>query len=463
MANLETDVVVIGSGPGGEGAAMQLSKKGKRVTLVERYEKIGGGCTHWGTIPSKALRFSIFRLTESLNNPLLIDCGVKADPTIAQLTKTAAAVSAKQESMRKKFYSRNNVEVVSGHARFVDANTVEVEGGPTIKTENVVIAAGARPYHPDNVDFEDPRIFDSDSILSLDHKPQTMTIYGAGVIGCEYASMFRNLSIKINLINSRGELLDFLDDEISDALSYHMRERGVVIRHNENFDRIEAVDDGVITHLQSGKQLKSDALLWAAGRTGNSDGLGLESIGIEPDNRGYIAVNEKFQTIVPNVYAVGDVIGFPSLASAAYTQGRSAGKQILGDATEKDQRIAKEIPAGIYTSPEISCIGKTEKQLTEEKIPYEVGNSNFKHLAKAQIIGQSVGMLKILFHRETLEVLGVHCIGPNASEIIHIGQAIMYQQGEANSLNYFLDSTFNYPTMAEAYRVAALNGYNRLF
>ena len=198
MSNLEVDVVVIGSGPGGEGAAMQLSKQGKRVIVIERYEKIGGGCTHWGTIPSKALRFSILRLTESLNNPLLIECGIKADPTIAQLTKTAAAVSSKQESMRKKFYSRNSVDVIFGHARFVDANTIEVEGGPTIKTEHVVIAVGARPYHPDNVDFDHPLIFDSDSILSLDHKPKSMTIFGAGVIGCEYASMFRNLSIRRN-------------------------------------------------------------------------------------------------------------------------------------------------------------------------------------------------------------------------------------------------------------------------
>lgn len=463
MDEIKTDVVVIGTGPGGEGAAMQLAKQGKKVVVVERYGRIGGGCTHWGTIPSKALRFSIFRLTESLNNPLLIDCGIRADPTIAQLTKSAADVISKQESMRKTFYVRNNVDIIPGHARFVDANTIQVEDGPLIRTEQVVIAVGARPYNPDGVDFSDSRIFDSDSILSLDHKPKTMTIYGAGVIGCEYASMFRNLSIKINLINSRESLLDFLDDEISDALSYHMRERGVVIRHNEVFDRIEAVDDGVITHLKSGKQVKSDALLWAAGRTGNSNDLGLEHIGLVPDKRGYIAVNENFQTEVPNVYAVGDVIGFPSLASAAYSQGRSAGRQILGSATEHDHRIAKEIPAGIYTSPEISCIGKTEKELTEEKVPYEVGNSNFKYLAKAQIIGQSVGMLKILFHRETLEVLGVHCFGPQASEIIHIGQAIMYQKGKANSLNYFLDSTFNYPTMAEAYRVAALNGFNRLF
>jgi NAD(P) transhydrogenase len=463
MDEITTDVVVIGSGPGGEGAAMQLAKKGKKVIVVERYERIGGGCTHWGTIPSKSLRFSIFRLTESLNNPLLIDCGVKADPSIAQLTAAAAEVSLKQESMRKTFYSRNGVEIVAGQARFVDANTIQIENGPTIRTQQVVVAVGARPFQPSDVDFGHPRIFDSDSILSLDHKPRSMTIYGAGVIGCEYASMFRNLSIKINLINSREGLLDFLDDEIADALSYHMRERGVVIRHNEQYERIEPQDDGVIIHLKSGKQVKSDALLWAAGRTGNSNDLGLETIGLEPDSRGYISVNEQFQTEVPNVYAVGDVIGFPSLASAAYTQGRSAGRQILGTANEQDKRIAKEIPAGIYTSPEISCIGKTEKQLTEEKVPYEVGNSNFKYLAKAQIIGQSVGMLKILFHRETLEVLGVHCFGPQASEIIHIGQAIMYQQGEANSLNYFLDSTFNYPTMAEAYRVAALNGYNRLF
>jgi NAD(P) transhydrogenase len=461
MSDMKVDVVVIGSGPGGEGTAMQLSKAGKQVILVERYEKIGGGCTHWGTIPSKALRFAIFRLTESLNNPLLADCGLKADPTIKTLTDTAQRVIDSQESMRRKFYSRNDVEVVFGQARLVDANTVQVEGGPKITCDHVVLAVGSRPYRPSNVDFDHPCIFDSDTILSLDHKPNSLTVYGAGVIGCEYASMFRNLSIKINLINSRGELLDFLDDEISDALSYHMRERGVVIRHNESYEKIEGCDDGVVLHLKSGKQVKSDALLWAAGRTGNTDDLGLETIGLEPDSRGYVAVNDQFQTSVENVYAVGDVIGFPSLASAAYTQGRFAARAILGD--EQDSSRAKEIPSGIYTSPEISCIGKTEKELTEEKVPYEVGNSNFKHLARAQIIGQSVGMLKILFHRETLEVLGVHCFGPNASEIVHIGQAIMYQKGEANSLKYFLDSTFNYPTMAEAYRVAALNGYNRLF
>lgn len=462
MTDRKVDAVVIGSGPGGEGAAMQLAKQGKQVVVVERYEKIGGGCTHWGTIPSKALRFAIYRLTEALNNPLLQACGVNARPSIAELTKSAHAVISSQESMRRTFYMRNDVEVIHGHARFEDENTISVNNDEKIVTDNVVIAVGSRPYRPSGIDFDHPRIFDSDTILKLESKPHSMTVLGAGVIGCEYASMFRNLSVKINLVNGRSELLDFLDDEISDALSYHMRERGVLIRHNESYERIEPVDDGVIAHLKSGKQLKTDILLWATGRTGNTNDLGLDTIGIEPDSRGYVAVNERFQTEVENVYAVGDVVGFPSLASAAYTQGRAAAMNLMGKNPE-GFGLASEIPSGIYTSPEISCIGRTEKQLTEAKVPYEVGVAQFKNLARAQIIGQKVGMLKLLFHRETLEILGIHCFGANASEIIHIGQAVMSQKGDANSLSYFTQTTFNYPTMAEAYRVAALNGMNRLF
>jgi NAD(P) transhydrogenase len=241
-----------------------------------------------------------------------------------------------------------------------------------------------------------------------------------------------------------------------------MRQSGIVIRHKEEYDRIEGAVDGVLVHLKSGKQIKSDILLWAAGRTGNSNDLGLEQIGVQPDGRGYLAVDQHLQTAANNVFAVGDVIGFPSLASAAYTQGRAAANRILGD-MEDFCRLASEIPSGIYTSPEISCIGKTERDLTAAKVPYEVGAADFQSMAKAQITGQTVGRLKILFHRETLEVLGVHCFGVNASEIIHIGQAVMAQSGAANSIRYFMNATFNYPTMAEAYRVAALNGYNRLF
>lgn len=454
------DVVVIGSGPGGEGAAMQLSKGGKKVAIVEKSGQIGGGCTHWGTIPSKALRFAIFQLMESIRNPLIKTEGT---PSIRELRQSAQLVIQQQESMRRGFYTRNNIEVVHGVAQFTDANTISInDGEEQLTADHFVIAVGSRPYRPDTVDFDHPRIFDSDSILGLDEKPQTLTVYGAGVIGCEYTSMFRNLRIKTNLINSRSRLLDFLDDEISDALSYQMRSHGIAIRHDESFASIQGLDDGVVLQLESGKQIKSDILLWAIGRTGNTDKLGVEHLGLEADSRGYLTVNECFQTEKEHVFAVGDVVGIPSLASAAYTQGRAAANRILDNETDFC-KLAHEIPTGIYTSPEISSIGRTERQLTDEKIPYEIGVSHFKSLAKAQIIGQTVGMLKILFCPESLQVLGVHCFGANASEIIHIGQAIMGQEGSANSLRYFMNSTFNYPTMAEAYRVAALNGYNRLF
>jgi NAD(P) transhydrogenase len=273
--------------------------------------------------------------------------------------------------------------------------------------------------------------------------------------------MFRNLECKVNLINTRGQLLEFLDDEISDALSYHMRERGVLVRHNEEYARVEPLDDGVILHLKSGKQLKTDVLLWANGRTGNSDNMQLDKIGIPPNNRGQLVVNDNFQTTHPHIYAVGDIIGFPALASAAYVQGRYAA--IHFDCGKAPHEMVRDIPTGIYTSPEISSLGKTESELTADKIPYEIGHASFRSLARAQITGQTTGMLKILFHRETLEILGIHCFGAQASEIIHIGQAIMLQKGSANTLMYFINTTFNYPTMAEAYRVAALNGFNRLF
>ena len=461
MADFKADVVVIGTGPGGEGAAMQLAKGGLKVMMVEKYNRVGGGCTHWGTIPSKALRFAIYQITEALKIDIVQSCGVNVNPTISQLTQKAASIINKQVEMRQNFYRRNDVQVHYGHARFMDPHTIQIEGGPTIESATFVIATGSKPFRPSNVDFDHPRIFDSDEILSLSRMPSSITIYGAGVIGCEYASMFRNLEMKVNLVNSRNTLLDFLDDEISDALSYHMRERGVVIRHNEVYESITGSDDSVVLSLQSGKQLKSDILLWAVGRTGNTSGLGLEHLGIEPDRRGYLEVNEHFKTKAEHVYAVGDVVGYPSLASAAYTQGRIAAMDLL-DAGEEIKMLG-EIPTGIYTSPEISSVGKTEAELTEAKIPYEVGHTQFKSLAKAQITGLPMGMLKILFHRETLEILGIHCFGHNASEIVHIGQAVMEQEGEANSLLYFMNTTFNYPTMAEAYRVAALNGYNRLF
>lgn len=461
----EFDIIVIGSGPGGEGASMQATKSGRKVAVIERYTQIGGGCTHWGTIPSKALRFAIFRMTEVANNRLFRDTGMSINFEFPQLRASSKAVINQQVDLRQSFYDRNDVPLFTGHAKFIDANTIEVcgtnEGRHRLRGNAFIIASGSRPYRPPDVDFSHPRIFDSDTILNLDHTPHSITIYGAGVVGCEYASMFRNLGVKVNLINTRGQLLEFLDEEIVDALAYHMRERGVIIRHREEYTSVEGRTDGVVLSLKSGKQIKTDILLWANGRTGNSDTMGLETLGIVPNERGQIPVNADFQTSVPHIYAVGDVIGWPSLASAAYDQGRYASSHCIFGKCER--ALIEDIPTGIYTSPEISSLGKTERQLTEAQVPYEVGHSQFKSLARAQITGQTVGMLKLLFHRETLQILGIHCFGANSAEIIHIGQAIMSQRGEANNLKYFVNTTFNYPTMAEAYRVAALNGLNRLF
>lgn len=455
------DLFVIGTGPGGEGAAMQAAKGGLRVGVAERYQQIGGGCTHWGTIPSKALRYAITSTMNVLKNPSFREMGINASPTLEQLKRGTQAIIGQQVSMRQSFYGRNHVKLHNGQVRFLDEHTVSIDGDDPIRSKYFVIATGSRPFHPESVDFHHPRIYDSDTILGLNEMPASMSVYGAGVIGVEYASMFRNLGVKINLINTRSKLLEFLDDEIIDALSYHLRDQGIVIRHDEVMERIEGDDDGVVLHLKSGKRVKTDALLWANGRTGNTDDLGLDQIGLSPNERGQLDVDDQFQTQIQHIHAVGDVIGFPSLASAAYTQGRAAAMHLMGQA--KGNLRIHDIPTGIYTSPEISSVGKTERELTAACVPYEVGQAQFKSLARAQITGQTVGMLKILFHRDTLEVLGVHCFGANASEIIHIGQAVMHQSAANNSIEYFIETTFNYPTMAEAYRVAALNGLNRLF
>ena len=443
---------------------MEATKHGQQVAVVERLPLIGGNCTHVGTIPSKSLRSAISRLTEVNSNRYFREAGVTVNLGFRDLRRGATSVIEKQVGMRRSFYDRNDVDVYHGQASFRDNESVVVELADGRKqvlvASSFMIATGSRPYRPDDVDFGHPRIFDSDTILNLEETPRSLTIYGAGVIGCEYATMFRNLGVKLNLVNTRDKLLEFLDDEIIDALSYHMRDTGVRIRHSEVFEKVEPRDDCVILHLKSGKQLKSDALLWANGRSGNTESLALQNIGLEADHRGQISVNANFQTAAPHVYAVGDVIGPPALASAAYIQGRFAARH-LGESDCEDFRMA-DIPTGIYTSPEISSLGKTEKELTEARVPYEVGHSMFKNLARAQIVGKPVGMLKLLFHRETLAILGIHCFGTNASEIIHIGQAIMSMPAPHNTLEYFTKTTFNYPTMAEAYRVAALNGFNRL-
>jgi NAD(P) transhydrogenase len=385
------------------------------------------------------------------------------DVSWPQLLKTSDEVIGRQVSMRHRYYGRNNVDVIHGFDRFIDQHTLEVarSDGTALKigAQQFVIATGSRPYRPPELDFNDPRILDSDTILKLGYTPRRVTIYGAGVIGCEYASMFANLDVKVNLINTRDRLLSFLDDEITDALSYHLRDQGVVIVHNESMSKVETGEQGVVLHCKSGREVRSDVLFWANGRTGNTDDMGLESIGVETNQRGQVVVNERLQAGVEHIFAVGDVIGPPALASASYDQGRFAGHVVA--ANECEWELLGEVPTGIYTSPEISSVGRTERELTEQNVPYEVGRADFKNLARAQIAGRNVGMLKLLFHRETLELLGIHCFGSQASEIVHIGQAIMRQPGAANTLDYFIHTTFNYPTMAEAYRVAALYGRNR--
>ncbi|WP_432695373.1 Si-specific NAD(P)(+) transhydrogenase [Marinobacterium sp. YM272] len=463
MAVYDYDVVVIGSGPAGEGAAMSAAKKGKRVAVVEEQDTVGGNCTHKGTIPSKALRHSVKQIIEFNTNPMFRDIGEPRWFSFPKVLNRAEKVISNQVMLRTNFYARNRVDVFFGRAQFSKPGEVIIEGHSNarevLRGKNFVIATGSSPYTPEDIDFDHPRIYNSDTILKLSHTPRTLVIYGAGVIGCEYASIFSGLGVKVDLIDTRDRLLSFLDSEISDALSYHLRNNAVKILHNEEYQSVEGDGHGVIINLKSGKRIRADAFLWCNGRTGNTAHLGLENIGLSANNRGQLSVDGHYHTEAEGVYAVGDVVGWPSLASAALDQGRAAAADMLnGD----DFRYINEVPTGIYTIPEISSIGKTEEELTAEAVPYEAGQAFFKDTARAQISGEPVGMLKILFHRETLEILGIHCFGDQASEIVHIGQAIMAQEGEANTLKYFINTTFNYPTMAEAYRVAAIAGLNRI-
>lgn len=456
MQNYDYDLIVIGSGPAGEGAAIKAAKSGLKVAIVDAKGKIGGNCTHQATIPSKALRHAVQHF--SINNKY-------RDYTYPQMLETAKNVISQQENLRTDFYQRNEVDTLYGHAKFLDINTISIIDQNQIKekftAKNFIITTGSRPYRPKSLDFNHPRILDADKVLNLKEGPKSLVIYGAGVIGCEYASIFRELKVRVTLINTRSQLLSFLDDEIIDGLSYHLRENGIRIIHSESLKSVETTDDQVIIELNSNKKIKAEYMLFAQGRSGNSDNMGLDTIGMDIDSRGYIQTNKNLQsTMHSHIYAAGDIVGYPSLASAAFDQGRYAATHMIQG--KCDSLLVKDIPTGIYTLPEISSVGKTEKELTAEKVPYETGHAFFKDTARAQITGHTVGMLKLLFHRETLQLLGIHCFGYQASEIIHIGQAIYSQEGQANSIKYFANTTFNYPTMAEAYRVAALNGLNRL-
>ena len=395
MASYEYDLVVIGTGPAGEAAAINAAKLGRKVAVVEMRDQVGGGCAHKGTIPSKALRHAVKQIIEFNTNTLFRVIGEPKNFSFPQVLKTASEVIAKQVMLHTQFYARNRVDVFFGFARFLDCNNIEIigsEGSENLRFEQAVIATGSSPYEPEDVDFSHDRIYTSDTVLNLKHTPRSLIIYGAGVIGSEYASIFAGLGVKVELVDNRANLLEFLDVEISDSLSYHLRNNGVRIRHNETYKTVIADDTAVSIELESGKRICADMLLFCNGRSGNTKNLGLENLGIETNSRGQLEIDQRYQTSVEGIYAAGDVVGWPSLASAAYDQGRSAATDLLG---LPGVRFVDDVPTGIYTIPEISSLGKTEEQLTAEKVPYEVGQAFFKDLARAQISGEVVGMLKI--------------------------------------------------------------------
>jgi NAD(P) transhydrogenase len=454
------DVVVIGSGPAGQRAAIQGAKSGKRVALIERREVIGGASINTGTIPSKTMREAVLHLSGyNYQNIYGVSYRVKEKITMADLAFRVQHVIKTEIDVTQAQLSRNGIEVLTGIASFKNPSTIQIEslrGSSEVCADKVVIATGTKPAVSSKVPINARTIINSDQILDMPTIPRTLIVVGGGVIGVEYTCMFATLGVRVTLIEKRPRLLEFADAEIVEALSYHLRDHRVTMRLNEEVQSVEETATGVMAHLESNKKVPGDALLYAVGRQGNVDELNLQAAGLEADSRGRIKVDENYRTVQPNIYAVGDVIGFPSLASVSMEQGRIAMSNALNKPVSSNPSY---YPFGIYTIPEISFIGKTEEQLTDEDVPYEVGVAYYREIARGQIRGDTTGRLKLIFHRETLELLGVHIIGEGASELLHIGQAVLILKGK---VDYFVDTVFNYPTLAECYKAAAFNGLNKL-
>jgi NAD(P) transhydrogenase len=457
----DLDLVVIGSGPSGQKAAIQAAKLGRRVGLIERRNMVGGVSVNTGTIPSKTLREAIVYLT-GLNQRAVYGQSyrLKEELTIEDLMGRARHVIEAQIDVVRDQLRRNHVELISGTGVFADPRTVEVINGDdetvTIGADHVVIAVGSNPARPSSVEFNERTILDSDGILQLAAIPSSMAVVGAGVIGIEYASMFAALGCKVTVIERRGHLLDFCDTQITEALQYHLRDLGVTFRFGESVTAVESHDQGALIHLKSGKRVAADAVLYSVGRQGATGTLGLENAGLEADERGRLKVGPDYRTAVDHIFAVGDVIGFPSLAATSAEQGRLASCAAF---QVQAHSMSELLPVGIYTIPEISFVGKTEEELTEQEIPYEVGISRYRELARGQILGDAYGLLKILVSPEDRRLLGVHVFGTGATELVHIGQAVM---GIGGTIDYLVDTVFNYPTLAESYKVAALDAVNKL-
>ncbi len=451
------ELLVIGSGPAGQKAAIQAAKLGRRVAVVERRE-LGGVSVNWGTIPSKTLREGIVYLTGLSQRAAYGESyRVKDEITIEDLRERAEQVIEREIDVVRNQLRRNHVSIFAGSARFRDPHTVAVSGGDerTLTAERIVIATGTRPARPPAVEFDDRTILDSDGLLRLDRIPESGVIVGAGVVGIEYASMFAALGVKVTVVEQRPRLLEFCDAQIAEGLQYHLRDLGVVFRLGEQVTAVDRHDGGAMTHLASGKRIASEVVLYAAGRQGETEGLDLARAGLEADERGRIAVGPDYRTAVDHIYAAGDVIGWPALAATSMEQGRLASAHAFGE----DASMSELLPIGIYTIPEISYVGRTEEELTAAAVPYEVGISRYRELARGHILGDTYGMLKLLVSPEDRTILGVHVLGTNATEVVHIGQTVM---GFGGTIDYLVDAVFNYPTLAEAYKVAALDARNRL-
>jgi NAD(P) transhydrogenase len=466
MPDFEYDMLVIGSGPAGHHAAIQAAKLGKKVAVAERKGVVGGVCINLGTIPSKTLREAVLYLSGYRERDFYGESyTVKQNITKDDLLFRTQHVIGHEIDVSRHQLLRNRVELITAEASFVDPHTIRLDfidqqGYRDVTAANIVIAVGTTATKDPHIPFDGSRIFTSDEVLSLDQLPRSLTVVGAGVIGCEYASIFAALGIRVTLIDMRPRLLPFVDGEIVDTLSYHMRNNGVTLWLNEKVQGIEPHennhDEGVTLHLASGKKIFSEKALYSIGRTGATERLNLQAAGLSADDRGRLKVNTHYQTEVPHIYAAGDVVGFPSLASISMEQGRLAACHAFGMETVSVQEL---FPYGIYTIPEISMVGRTEETLTEQAVPYEVGKAQYKETARGQIIGDVTGLLKLIFNTETRELLGVHIIGDGASDLVHIGQAVLAFGGK---VDYFVNTVFNYPTLAECYKNAAFDGINRL-
>jgi NAD(P) transhydrogenase len=452
------DLLVIGSGPAGQKAAIQAAKLGRRVGIVER-ERVGGVSVNWGTIPSKTLREAIVYLTGMTQRSTYGESyRVKEEITIQDLRHRTQHVIDREIDVVRNQLMRNHVQVFEGTASFVDPHTLLVTGRDErrVSGEFIVIACGTTPARPPAVEFDEKTILDSDGLVRLDHIPPSLIVVGAGVVGIEYASMFAALGSKVTVVEKRERLLDFCDVEITEGLRYHLRDLGVTFRFGDEVTAVDRHDDGTLTHLASGKRVVADVVLYAAGRQGATDTLELENAGLEADPRGKITVRSDYRTAVDHIFAAGDVIGGLALAATSMEQGRLAAAHAFGDT---DAVLNELVPVGIYTIPEIAYVGRTEEELTGDAIGYEVGVSRYRELARGQILGDTYGMLKLLVSDEDRKVLGVHVLGTNATEVVHIGQAVM---GFGGTVDYLVDSVFNYPTLAESYKVAALDAKNKL-